>query len=52
MRMLKIFVGSVLISGIALAQAPAAKFDPKDLTGIYHRDTPFQNLQQRAGRCE
>ena len=49
-RPLLIFLAS---ASIAAAQAPPAKgpgtFDPKNLTGKYHRETPFQTYSNVPG---
>ena len=49
-RPLLIFLASACI---AAAQAPSAKtagtFDPKNLTGKYHRETPFQTYSNVPG---
>jgi hypothetical protein len=57
MRTVGIIVGSLSLACTVWAQAPAPKaaaaqpaaFDPKDLTGKYHRQTPFQTYSNVPG---
>lgn len=62
MRAVRVFIGSLIVSVLALAQATAPqpvagnvtaiatdKFDPRDLTGKYNRTTPFQTYSNVPG---
>ena len=51
MRVLAVVVGTFLITAIGWGQAakPAATFDPKNLTGKYHRESEFQSYSNVPG---